>query len=76
MAWWKFWIFLCFLLGAGEGGVRDARRGLGFSKLKIPQGGGSSRRGGEGEGGRVSAGNSGEGGRGTVFVFGPEMPNT
>ena len=58
-----------FLLGKGEGGVRGARRGGIHFLLKIPGGGGFSRRG-RGAG-RVSAANLGnlEGGGGQFFFF-------
>ena len=70
-------IFYFFLLGDGEGGVRGRREagGVGFFLLKIPEGGGVSRRGGdEGPGEcRQRIGDLGGGGL-NIFFSGPKCP--
>ena len=62
-------IFYFFFSGGGEGGVRVARKGVGF--IENPRRGVSSRRGGGRGTGRVSAGEFGGGGGDSYFFRGP-----
>ena len=53
-------LFIFFLVGGGEGGVREARKGGRFFCFENPRkGGGVFRRAERGEAGRLSAGNRG-----------------